>query len=357
MRTSVYFRFISLFMLITYSGEVWAQSFSVLDFTQIFVPKISVGAEFQTPRPLRQNDTVSYYTMALGAQAQIPISGKIDVDLNLDKLKNWKNIKSWKDIKNIGNSIPVDISAYQLFWTVAGNMRQQNIAFDTSGHTSYGFSTGIAGIHLQKKFKLLFYNANIGFSEDKHTFSSLKPMFNGYIGQARVSKYGFIYYYGAYVNYYDKRIIPVPFVGIYTGIPPFFSLQVTAPFQARFIYQKHKKLRAAAEVSFGAFQTGFENRQSGWLPISTDSVSTGNRLTLNNTYLKATTTAEHRTEGGRISIEVGTVLWRAARFYEGNNHQKTYNPKTAPYIAVTYQANLNKKSLIKSVWDKLDFKW
>lgn len=357
MTKNFYIRLISFFVGLAYVGNLQAQSFSVLDFTQIFVPKISATAEFQTPRPLKQNDTISYHTLAGGIQAQIPVAGKIGLDLNLDKLKNWKNIKSWKDFKNIGNALPVDISAYQVFWTIAGNIRQQNFAFDTTKYTGYGFSTGVSGIHLQKKFKLLFYSANIGFSEDKNTLANFQPIFNGYVGQARVSKYGFIYYYGAYLNYTDKRLIPVPFVGIYTGIPPLFSLQVTLPFQARFIYQKNKKLRAAAEVSLGAFQTGFQNRQSGWLPMPSDSINTGNRFTLNNTYLKATTTAEHRTEGGRLSIEVGTVLWRSAQFYEGNSKVATYNPKTAPYIAVTYQANLSKKSLIKSVWDKLEFKW
>ena len=73
------------------------QSLQVKDFAQIFQPALSFGGEWTPPRPIKGSSAMPYQGLSVGLQASIPISGKIEFDLNLDKLKNWKNIKSWKD--------------------------------------------------------------------------------------------------------------------------------------------------------------------------------------------------------------------------------------------------------------------
>jgi hypothetical protein len=344
-------KFFSFICLLILNISLFAQSLTIKDFPQLFLPSLSVGAEGTLPRPVKSAESVTYYSLGGGIQANVPISGKIELDLNLDKLKNWKNIKNWKDIENIGKALPVDVSGYQLFWTVNGGLcnTQLTMSGDSTAHLGYYFHTGVSGLHLQKKFRLLFYQATLGFSEDKNTMSQLKPVFSAYMGQARIIKYGFILYYGGYINYTDGALLPIPFVGIYTALPPFFDLQVTLPLQARLSYRKHKTLRASAEIAFSGFQTGYAALD----PLTNDY----ERYRLRSSHLKIATTAEHRTEGGRLSFEVGTVVARSAKLSQGSTNIADYTPKGGIYMSVNYQATLGRKSLIKTVWDKLEFKW
>lgn len=359
-----FFRFFlqtAFFFLAACPSSVLAQSFEVRDVAQFFVPSLILNTELQFPRTIKQ-DTASFFNFSAGAKATVPLSGKIDLDLNLDKLKNWKNVKSWKDVGNIVKSIPLDVSGYQTFLNFAGGYRSTVFDYDSTAHHGAYFSLGMSGLHLQKKFRVFFWGASLGLSEEFSTLGQFSPQINLYGGQARVSKYGFLWYYGGFVHYSNKRIIPVPFAGITAALPPFFSLQVTLPFQAKITYQKKKKLRASFEVALTSFQTGFENRRSGWLPVpASDTISNEDpktlRVQLASSNIKVATIAEHHTDAGKLSIEVGTVFARSANFYDGNDKISSLNPKAGPYIALNYRINLQQKSLIKGIWDKLNFKW
>lgn len=340
-----------LLLSCNYCTYLAAQSLQVKEFTQIFQPSLSVGGEWTLPRPMRSGDAELYNALAVGVQASVPIKGEIEFDLNLDKLKNWKNIKSWKDVQNIGRTLPVDVSGYQLFWTANGGFRSTTLSTstDSSAHRGYYFNTGMMGLHLQRKFRLLFYQATLGFSEDGTTMRQLKPIFTAMGGQARIIKYGFILYYGGYINYTDGRLLPIPFIGAYTALPPFFDLQITLPLQARISYRKHKNLRASAEIALSGFQTGFSRPN----PLTAEA----ERLGMRSAHLKVSTTAEHRTEGGRLGIELGTVLARSISLFDGGQKISDFKPKTGMYVSVNYQVTLQRKSLIKNIWDKLEFKW
>lgn len=349
-------------MLFLYLSQCWcttaqAQDLEVKDFDQFFIPQINIKTELFNESPLQKGSTETYQHFGIGGNATIPIKGKFDVDLNLNKLKNLKNIKSWKDLslKNIGKSIPVDVSGHQIFWTVSGGMRQLQLSIDSSGHRAYYGSTGVMGLHLQKNFTMWFYGANLGVSEEPSTFRKWQPQLNAYLAQARVHKYLFLYYYGVFLNYYDGRVLPIPFIGINVGLPPFFSLQATLPFQLKFTYRKNPKLRASIELNWSGFNTGFENRN---LLLPNDSPgSTLNRISLRSTYLRFSTTAEYRLTKGRLLMQVGTAFNRQLQFYSQETNHILYKPTIPLYASATFQINLNDRSLIGNIWKKLDFHW
>ncbi|MBK8471393.1 MAG: hypothetical protein IPL33_03825 [Sphingobacteriales bacterium] len=78
---------------------------------------------------------------------------------------------------------------------------------------------------------------------------------------------------------------------------------------------------------------------------------------MRSAHLKVSTTAEHRTEGGRLGIELGTVLARSISLFDGGQKISDFKPKTGMYVSINYQVTLQRKSLIKNIWDKLEFKW
>ncbi|OWY21890.1 hypothetical protein C7N43_17000 [Sphingobacteriales bacterium UPWRP_1] len=329
-----------------------AQSLSVKDITQFFSPSVTLRSELILPSPLSENDTILHTNAGVGLQANIPLKGKIEFDLNLGKLKNLKNIKSWTDWQNISKSVPVDIRAYQLFLTLGGGYRNLRLDYETEPHRLPYVTGGVMGIHLQKKLKFLFYSANLLISEDINTLNRTRPFFNGFVGQARLYKFSFLYYYGLFLSAGNKRVLPVPFAGISAGLPGAFNLQVILPLEVAITYRKNSKLLATATVALSGFTSGFENRNTGFLP------DYDQRIGFANNFIKSTLAGTYVLPKGRLKVEAGAAYAQGLRFLESKNKDSfSFKPKAAPFVGISYQMNLGNRSLVSILFDKIDFKW
>lgn len=341
--------FICLFLIV--GSTLVAQSLSLKDITQFFSPSVTLRGELILPSPLAEDDTVLHTNTGMGIQANIPLKGKIEFDLNLSKLSNLKNIKSWTDWKNMTKSVPVDIHAYQLFLTLGGGYRTIKLDYETDPHRLPYFTGGMMGIHLQKKLKFLFYGANLLISEDVQTLNKTRPFFNGMVGQARIYKFALLYYYGVFISAGNKRVLPIPFAGISAGLPGAFNLQIILPLEASITYRKNKKLLATAALAVSGFTSGFENRSSAWLP------GLDQRVGFSNNFLKGTLAGTYILPKGRLKVEAGSAFAQGLRFLESKDEVYKYKPKAAPYVGVSYQMNLGKRSLVSILFDKINFSW
>lgn len=327
-----------------------AQSLSVKDITHFFSPSITLRSETLFSSSLMNTDSIKHLNTGAGIQANIPLKGKIEFDLNMGKLRNLKDLKSWNDWKTIKHSIPMDIHAYQLFLTLGGGYRQVKVDFDQDPYRLPYFSGGFMGIHLQKKLRFLFYSANVLVSEDVNTFKQARPFFNALIGQAKLHKFKFLYYYGAFVSVGNKRVLPVPFAGISAGLPGKFRVQVILPLQASVTYTKNKKMPISATAALSGFTSGFENRTSAWLP------GFDQRLGFANNFIQTTVGATRLFSKSNLRVEAGAAFAQGLSFF---NTDKTYRfqPKIAPYLSATYQINFANRSLVAILFDKVDFTW
>lgn len=338
---------------------VYAQSFHIKPFKDFFKSSITLHTELMPGSVFKEAESVNYGFSGYGLQMNVPLKGKVELDLNLSKLKNFKDWKSIRDIKKLPQAIPLDVRGYQLFWTFNGGYRDVSIDFEAPNHRLFYAQTGIMGFHLQPKMRMLFYSFSIGGAEDENTIRDFKPRFEGFIGQARVHKFAFIYYYGVYANYGDRRPLILPFVGMNFTLPPVLNVQVILPLQMKITYRKKgKPFKASVGVELSGFRSGFENRQQGWLPesVSGSTEPLSDRLHLSSTYLLATTDLEYKTGNkGRVVTRFGAVVARDVSFWDMGEKVEDFTPNKDFYIGAMYQLNLGKKSLIKNIWERLEF--
>lgn len=326
----------------------FAQSFAVKELPDFFKSNLTLFGNFTPQRAVSKSDSALYSNFNGGATLKFPIKGKIDLDLNLSKLKNIKDIKNWKDISK---AIPVDVKAYQIFGMVDAGYRSTTFGIDTpSLHKHSFFSAGITGLHLMPRTRLLFYSASLGFDEDFNTINNAALRFNLLLGQMKIYNFKFVYYYGIFIKDNKDRnlpILPVPFIGANLVLPPFFNVQVILPAQIEFAYRKNKNLRLSAGLFLRGIDTGFENR--GFLNADTATIK---RFSFSSTGLRLKTTADFRVSAqSRLSLEFGATLLRNLSFYHQNKNIK-YKPASSAFFGVQYSINLDKRSLFDNLLDR-----
>jgi len=325
-----------------------AQNLGIREIHHFFRPHLTGLGEWQADAKLKGLDSLTFGSNAVGVQASIPIKGRLGFDLNLGKLKNIFKVAT-KGLGGLLEAVPLDVNAYQILWNVGGGVRNTSLSFDQDLHTAYFFTTGIEGVHIRPELGIIFYNANLSFSEESATFNQLKTRFTGYIGRATINKLASINYYGIAIHYRNNKILPVPFAGTSISIPPLFHLQLILPYQAKLVYKRDKKIRVTLAATMSGFETGFENQRFFFGEDVRD------RLHLSATYLQATSTVQYKlSKRARLKMEVGTLLNSNIAFWDGQQKIDTYGLNNSFFYGIRYEVGLGDKSLVGNLLRKLD---
>jgi len=169
----------------------------------------------------------------------IPIKSQLKLDVD------------WKKILTLRFKKAAKLKAYQIFWNfrpkfIYLDLQYKNSAeanpFHNKPQFSYGFSTGITGVHLitkpKKKPKFLFYSVNVGMMEDYKSIQRTPlPSVNALIGFAHIKSLDFYWYYGIYFSYDNGQIIPAPFFGIQAKLSKKIWVNITLPVQVTFSFK------------------------------------------------------------------------------------------------------------------------
>ncbi len=326
-----------------------AQNLGIREIHHFFRPHVTGIGEWQVDSKLEGVNDMTFGSNALGVQASIPVKGRLGVDFNLGKLKNIFKIGT-EGLKGVFKTIPFDVSGYQILWNIGGGVRNTNLSFDQDTHTAYYFNTGVEGVHIRPELGIIFYNANLSFSEESATFNQLKTRFTGFIGRATLSKLTTLNYYGIAIHYRNNKVLPVPFAGTSFSLPPHFHLQLILPYQAKLVYRKGKKIRVTLAATLSGFETGFENQNFFFEEGVRD------RLHLSSTYLQASSTVQYKlSKRARIQMEIGSLLNPNITFWDGRQEVESFDLGNAFFYGIRYEVGMGKKSLVGKLLQKLDF--
>ena len=293
---------------------------------QIFKPGVKVGGEAMYEGLLEGDLTneLGFYTAK--AQVNIPIKSKYGIKIQpkeLLKLQNlWelRKFKSWKTYPKVVGKLFAP-NAHQVFWN-----------FNTQYTVMYGseyypvneegislehfsglmrVSTGVTGLHYFKKMRVAFYNADIGFMEDRGSISRLHPNITLMGGVAKI-KNPFVYYYsGIYLNYNSGRLLPIPFAGTDLRVANKARLNLTLPLQAKMSFKVNKEKRYALLMQYAGLVSGF-TPQDQHLAHST-------RHNFTYTYIKTSGILERKiSKNLKLFLEAGWASQRRLLEFEGN---------------------------------------
>ncbi len=231
--------------LVTYFGFK-AQTFEVEQLEQLFRPRIKVDTKYIFDSKFK--DTISVFNQKeANAVFTFPIKTKLNANVKLD-LSSLK----LKDI--LRNS--VRLKASQTLGMLRFNTRQVNVGFDSLPlKNNYTIAAGILGASLTKKYRILFYSANIAFAEQDKTINKATPRFSGLIGQLHIRGLKNNFFYGIATSYSDGLFLAAPFFGGSQPIGKNFVFNYTLPVQVNLQYKNNRTLLTAGITADG-YRTG-----------------------------------------------------------------------------------------------------
>lgn len=268
-----------LFFLLFLGGISTAKAQSFI-FNQFFRPSVRVNTFYSQDFGSSQKDRLSIGDV--NVNCIIPVASKLQLKMD------------WKKVLQLKLKKAAKLRLYQIFWNFRPrvvytqldyNSNNNLHPFDDKAHWSYGFSTGITGVHLLpkplKKPKFLFYQFNIGLLESPQSIRvNPLPNVTTLVGVANIKSFNFYWYYGVYLAYNNGQFIPAPFFGIQAKLSKRFWVNITLPVQVRFAvkFSKHFKLDIGASLAgFGTpfgyeFNNNIERYVLGGLRIKTGAV-------------------------------------------------------------------------------------
>lgn len=236
-----------IFTFIVLSGRLSAQTFDIEQFEQIFRPRVKLDARYQPVTAFK--DTADRFGFSEGtAVFTFPIRSHFDASLKLDTAA-----------RGLGELLKrsVRIRASQLLGSTRFSARQVEVGFDSVPlRQLYSGSIGLMGIKLTKKYRVLFWSANVNLSEEDKTFDAAAPRFNGVIGQMHVKGLRRSFYYGLAVGVSDGLVLPLPFIGGIAPIGDDWSFQYLLPAQAAVAYKPQTRTKFTAGLVLDGFRSG-----------------------------------------------------------------------------------------------------
>lgn len=231
-------------------------------FNQFFQPSLRINSSYQHDFNFLNKDRL--HIGQADINCIVPIKSQLKLKIKWDKLLTLRLKKATK------------LKVYQLFWNFRPRMafldlkyKNANLEnpFQNKGHFTYGFTTGLSGIHLiakpLKKPKLFFYSVNVGMMED---FQSIQrspiPSVTAMLGFAHIRNFNFYWYYGFFFSYNNGQIIPAPFFGIQAKLSRILWVNITLPVQIRFAFKISKKFKLNLSVGLSNFSTAFGYQNS-----------------------------------------------------------------------------------------------
>lgn len=252
--TSIVKDYFNILGFLLFSTISCGQSFI---FSQLFQPSIRVNSFYNHDFNFLEKD-------------QLHI-GQADINCILPIKSQLKLKVNWENLLKLRLKKATKLKVYQLFWNFRPKFMYLNLKyradniehpFQESAHFTYGFSTGIAGIHLiaqpMKYPKLFFYSVNIGMMEDAQSIQRTPiPSVTTIIGFAHIRDLTFYWYYGLFFSYNNGEFIPAPFFGLQAKLSSKIWVNITLPIQVKFDFKISKQLKLNLVGGLSNFSTAF----------------------------------------------------------------------------------------------------
>lgn len=275
-----------------FRSGVQAQTFDLDQFEQAFRPRLRFDARYQPESVFR--DTTGRFSNTEGsAVLTFPLRSRFQAGFKLDTAAH-----GLKEL--LKNSIRIEAS--QLLGSVRIGARQVQLGFDSlDQRTLYTASAGLMGIKLTRKYRVLFWSANVNVSEEDRTLDALVPRFNGLIGKAHIHGLRKQFFYGLALSYTDRLVLPVPFIGGTAPLGGDWTLQYALPVQLAVGFRPKQGTRFLCGISADGFRSGLEWQDA--------------RVNVNHTALRAFMNLRHRLNRTlQVRADIGYALVQSVRF-------------------------------------------
>ncbi len=202
-----------------------AQTFDLDQFDQLFRPRLRVEGRW-VPETALQNNPGSFEDRSALAVLTFPVHSTFNVNAKLDLTA-----------ANIGELLKngVRVRASQVMGNVRYGAREVRLdAALGEARMLHNASIGALGVSLTRKFRVLFWSANVNISEEDHTMDQAVPRFTGLIGKMKVRGLRRQFFYGLAASFTDGLSLPVPFIGGSAPMGKKLSFNYVLPLQASF---------------------------------------------------------------------------------------------------------------------------
>jgi len=332
----VSFRTLRILIVVLCALNSNAQTFDIEQTSQLIRPRMKLDSKY-TFDPATKDTGGAYTCFENSASFTFPIKRKFTTEINLD-LKDFKLQDLFK--KNLR------IKASEVLGTF--KISQKNISFgieDTLAKRDlYYINAGIIGLHLTKKYRILFYSANMNVHEDAKTFNQSTLRFSAIVGQYHIRGLRKGFYYGMSLIYSDGLLIPSPFIGGMEPISERWTFNYTLPVQLNIQYYHH-----ATYVVFGVKTDGY--RSGIKLGSGRGNMNYGNVCTYINVRRKITRIIQ-------VFGEVGYNFYQFMSFDDGMKNSAVWPEQVKVPMNSSFYGNISVqvffgKSLLEKVTDQL----
>ncbi|MGZ4042601.1 MAG: hypothetical protein ACXVO9_05330 [Bacteroidia bacterium] len=303
-----------------------AQTFEVDQLEQLFRPRLRVDAKYIFDSKFK--DTLGVYRQA---EANTVFTFPVKTNLGAELKPDLSSLKI-KDL--LSNSIR--IKASQTLGMVRINTKQVNIGFDSLPQKNLvNVTAGMLGVRLTRKYRVMFYSANISLAEQDKTLNSPGPRASALLGQLHVRGLKRNFFYGVAATYSDGILLPVAFFGGSEPIGKKFIFNYTLPVQVNLQYKDDKRTLITVGVTADGYRTGINYHTK--------------RVNLN--YLSASAYANLRYKLNRTFVgrfEAGYVFYQNIHYSSLDSYPSNYSLAPGPYVQLGFNVLFG-----QSFWEKI----
>ncbi len=244
-RSRTVFRYCALLGLLVDAVGSCAQSFYLDQFDQLFRPRLRVEARW-LPETAVRDDSATYEERNASAAFTFPIYSSAWAK---DRIRDTTGTVNYAD-----RSRP-----FQIMGTARWGVRR--IAFEEvpgSPHDLYSAALGVSGLHMGRKFRLLFWRADVSINEEARTIERPVLRYGATLGRMHVYAPRKQFFYGIALTVSDKLALPWPFIGGTVPLGHHGAFQYLVPTQVSFVWRAAARTRINAGLGLAASRSGIE---------------------------------------------------------------------------------------------------
>lgn len=308
------------------SFTAFSQTFEVDQVEQLFRPRLRTDVKYifdskfkDTSGVFNQAESNTVFTFPI----KTSLAAEIRPDLSSLKLKDL--------LKN-----SVRIKASQTLGMIRVNAKQAHLGFDSvPSKNLVNVTAGILGVRLTRKYRVMFYSANVSLAEQDKTVGTPGPRASALIGQMHLRGIRRNYFYGAAFAYSDGALLPALFFGGSEPIGKKFIFNYTLPVQVNIQYKDDKNTLITAGVSGDGYRTGIRYADK--------------RVNLNYLSAFAYASLRYRIRKSFVArVEVGYVFYQNLRYSATDNYRTNYMMAPGPYAQAGFSILFG-----QTLWEKI----
>lgn len=310
-------------------GATFGQTFDLEQFDQLFRPRVRMDVHW-TPSLALADSAGDYEDRSAAAVLTFPIhkhwSANVRLDLSGDDLKEV--------LKN-----SVRVRASQVMGNARFGSRQVLLGEDNAPRQLYSASLGALGISLTKKYRVLFWSANVNLSEEDKSFDSAVPRGTAVLGKIHIKGVQRQFFYGVALAVSDRFVLPSPFIGGTAPLGGDWSFQYVLPVQVAVGFKPKAGTKVMAGIGLDGFRSGVE-----W---------NNDRMNLNYAAVRAFVNVRHKVSDHlQLRADVGYAFAHTVRI--SNNVDDPARYPVTPGIAFGVGVNvLFGESVLERVMDEV----